>query len=83
VEALITTYQENLYGAPDTAYLYANTPCTISYVAQSLIAYLTSKFPRHKLADDDGPTPPAGARIATPSLVKGRGHQPSGEPLHQ
>jgi phage tail sheath gpL-like len=70
VEALITTYQENLYGAPDTAYLYANTPCTISYVAQSLIAYLTSKFPRHKLADDDGPTPPAGARIATPSLVR-------------
>lgn len=70
IEALITTYQENLYGAPDTAYLYANTPATLAYVAQSLVAYLTSKFSRHKLADDGGPAPPAGMRIATPSLVR-------------
>jgi phage tail sheath gpL-like len=70
IEALITTYQENAFGAPDTAYLYANTPCILSYVAQSLVAYLTSKFARHKLTDDGGPTPPTGMRIATPALVR-------------
>ena len=70
IEALITTYQENVYGAPDTAYLYVNTPCTLAYLAQSTVAYLSSKFSRHKLARDGGPVPPAGMRIATPSLVR-------------
>ena len=70
LEALITCYQENAFGAPDTAYLYVNTPASLSYLAESLVAYLTSKFPRHKLADDGGPTPAAGMRIATPSLVR-------------
>lgn len=70
IEAIITTYQKNVYGAPDTAYLYVNTPCTLAYLAQSAVAYLSSKFSRHKLARDGGPTPPAGMRIATPSLVR-------------
>ncbi len=71
IEACITTYQENAYGAPDTAYLYVNTPATLARLAQTLIAYLTSKFPRHKLADDGGAQPAAGMQIATPSMVRG------------
>lgn len=69
VERLIATYKENALGAPDTSYLDVNTMLTLQYIRFDWRAYITSKYPRHKLADD-GQRLGAGQPVMTPSLAK-------------
>nr|WP_311528704.1 phage tail sheath subtilisin-like domain-containing protein [uncultured Ralstonia sp.] len=70
VERAITTYQQNAFGAPDTSYLDSETLHTSAYVLRTLKGVITSKYPRHKLADD-GTRFAAGQAIVTPSVIKG------------
>lgn len=69
IERLITTYQTNAAGVPDTAYLDANTIFTLMYARYSFRAWMTSKYPRHKLGDD-GAAVGAGQAILTPKGAK-------------
>lgn len=69
IERVITTYQKNSADVADSSYLDANTLFTLSYLRQSLRVLFTSKFPRHKLADD-GTRFGAGQPIMTPKIAK-------------
>lgn len=68
-ERVITMYQLNAYGQADTAYLNANTPYTLSYLREALNSRISSKYPRHKLADDGTQFGP-GQAIVTPKVIK-------------
>lgn len=70
VERAITTYQKNASGQADTSYLDSETLHTSAYVLRSLRAAITSKYARHKLAND-GTRYGAGQAIVTPSVVRG------------
>jgi phage tail sheath gpL-like len=70
IQRLVTTYQLNSQDVADASYLDANTLFTISYYRQTLRARITSRFPRHKLADN-GTRFGAGQAIVTPSMIKG------------
>lgn len=70
IERAITTYQQNAFGAPDTSYLDSETLHTSAYVLRTLKRVITSKYPRHKLADD-GTRFAAGQAIVTPAVIKG------------
>ena len=70
VERAITTYQQNAFGAPDASYLDSETLHTSAYVLRYLRTRITSKYPRHKLADD-GTRFAAGQAIVTPAVIKG------------
>ncbi len=70
VERAITTYQQNAFGVSDTSYLDSETLHTSAYVLRALKSVITSKYPRHKLADD-GTRFAAGQAIVTPSVIKG------------
>jgi phage tail sheath gpL-like len=69
IEGLITTYKENAFGSPDTSYLYLNTLLTLSYLRFDWKARVTSRYPRHKLANDGTAFGP-GQAIVTPSVIK-------------
>jgi len=69
IDRLITTYQFNSAGVPDSSYLDANTPLTLSYLRQSIRARISQKFPRHKLAAD-GTRFGEGQAIVTPKILK-------------
>lgn len=69
IQRVITSYQFNTFDVPDASYLDANTLFTISYFRKTLRERITSRFPRHKLADD-GTRFGAGNAIATPKIVK-------------
>ena len=69
IEAMITTYKENAFGAPDISYLYLNTLLTLSYLRFDLKARITLRFPRHKLANDGTRFNP-GQAIVTPNVIK-------------
>jgi len=69
IEAVITTYKENAFGAPDPSYLYLNTPLTLSFLRFDLAARITLRFPRHKLADDGTRFDP-GIAVVTPGSIK-------------
>lgn len=69
IEAVITTFKENAFGAPDTSYLYLNTPLTLSYLRFDLKARITLRFPRHKLANDGTRFAP-GQAVVTPNSIK-------------
>lgn len=64
-----TTYQKNLYGQGDDAYELVTTLATLAAVMRRQKAAITSKFPRHKLADDGTRFGP-GQAIVTPKIVK-------------
>lgn len=71
IERLITTYQTNAAGAPSVAYLDVSVRLLLSFYRKSLIAWLSLRFPRHKLADDDVRNPPApGSGLVTPSVFR-------------
>lgn len=70
IERAITTYQQNAFGAPDASYLDSETLHTSAYVLRYLKTRITSKYPRHKLADD-GTRFAAGQAIVTPAVIKG------------
>ena len=64
-----TTYQKNLYGQGDDAYELVPTLATLAALFRSQRHAITSKFPRHKLADD-GTRFGAGQAIVTPKIIK-------------
>ena len=64
-----TTYQKNVYGQGDDAYELVPTLATLAALFRSQRQAITSKFPRHKLADD-GTRFGAGQAIVTPKIIK-------------
>lgn len=69
IEGVITTFKENSFGSPDQSYLYLNTLLTLSYLRFDFAATITSKYPRHKLADDGTRFAP-GQAVVTPLVLK-------------
>lgn len=65
----ITTYQRNSYGIADNSYLDSETLHTLAYVLRKLRSVITSKYPRHKLAND-GTRFGSGQAIITPAVAK-------------
>jgi phage tail sheath gpL-like len=70
IERLITTYALNAYGLPDTSYLDVETMRTIAYLRYTVRVRITSKYPRHKLAND-GTVYGPGQAIVTPKVLRG------------
>ena len=64
-----TTYQLNLYGQHDDAYELVTTLATLARLMRNQRQAITSKFPRHKLADDGTRFGP-GQAIVTPGILK-------------
>lgn len=64
-----TTYKTNLYGVSDDAYELVTTLATLSRLLRNQRQAITSKYPRHKLADD-GTRFGAGQAIVTPKTIK-------------
>jgi phage tail sheath gpL-like len=64
-----TTYTRNLYGNTDDAYELVTTLATLTKLLRNQRQAITSKFPRHKLADD-GTRFGAGQAIVTPKIIK-------------
>jgi len=64
-----TTYQLNLYGQGDDAYELVTTLATLAKVLRNQRQAITSKYPRHKLANDGTRFGP-GQAIVTPGIVK-------------
>lgn len=64
-----TTYVKNLYGVTDDAYEVVTTMATLAKLLRNQRQAITSKFPRHKLAND-GTRFGAGQAIVTPKIIK-------------
>jgi phage tail sheath gpL-like len=64
-----TTYQVNLYGQGDDAFELVTTLATLAKLIRNQRHAITTKFPRHKLAND-GTRFGAGQAIVTPKIVK-------------
>lgn len=69
IENLITTYQENSFGAADDSYLQIETLFLLMYVLRSQRSLVTSKYSRVKLAADGTRFAP-GSAIVTPKIIK-------------
>ena len=70
IERAITTYQKNTWGQGDLSYLDSETMHTSAYVIRYLRNAVTSKYSRHKLAND-GTRFGAGTAIVTPAIIRG------------
>ncbi len=75
LERMITTYQTNAAGSPDTAYLDVTTPLSLMYARYDWRVTIQTKYPRHKLGNDvDSAGNPiqygSGDAVMTPSLGK-------------
>jgi phage tail sheath gpL-like len=64
-----TTYQLNLYGQGDDAYELVTTLATLAKLLRNQRHAITSKYPRHKLANDGTRFGP-GQAIVTPGIIK-------------
>jgi phage tail sheath gpL-like len=64
-----TTYQLNLYGFSDDAYELVTTMSTLARLIRNQRQAITSKYPRHKLANDGTKFGP-GQAIVTPGIIK-------------
>lgn len=69
IERAVTTYQKNSYGEKDNSYLDSETLHTSAYVLRTLETCVTSKYGRHKLANDGTRFGP-GQAIVTPAVIK-------------
>ncbi|MCM1513332.1 MAG: phage tail sheath subtilisin-like domain-containing protein [Oxalobacter formigenes] len=69
IERAITTYRVNAYGEPDVSYLDSETLFTLATITRRLRSLITSKYGRHKLADD-GTKFGAGQAIVTPAIIR-------------
>lgn len=69
LDRMITTYQVNPSGAPDTAYLDVTTLLTLMYLRYSFRVRMQTRYPRHKLAND-GTRLGSGQAVITPKLGK-------------
>jgi phage tail sheath gpL-like len=65
-----TTYQLNLYGQSDDAYELVTTLATLAKLIRNQRHAVTTKFPRHKLANDGTRFGP-GQAIVTPGIIMG------------
>ncbi len=70
IERAITTYRRNAYDQPDDSYLDSETMHQTAHILRFLRSRITSKYGRHKLADD-GTRYGAGQAIVTPSVIRG------------
>ena len=70
IERAVTTYQRNSFGDADASYLDSETLHTTAYVLRRMKSLITTKYARHKLADD-GTRYGAGQAIVTPSVIRG------------
>lgn len=69
IERVATTYQKNLAGALDTAYLDVETMFGLMFVARDLSDYLLTRYARKKLVSDVTPVP-AGSNCVNPMMIK-------------
>lgn len=69
IERAITSYQKNAFGESDASYLDSETMHTTAYVMRRLKQVITSKYGRHKLADDGTRFGPCQA-IVTPAIIR-------------
>lgn len=69
IERLITTYQLNSFSVADVSYLDLNVMLVLSYLRYSFGALMTSRYPRHKLAQDGTRFGP-GQAVITPKVAK-------------
>jgi phage tail sheath gpL-like len=69
IQRCVTTYQKNQYGQADPSWLDVQTPATLQYIVRTLRNAITTKFPRHKLAND-GTRFGAGQAIVTPGVIR-------------
>ncbi len=69
LERLITTWQLNTAGSPDTSYLDVTTMLTLLYLRYSLRTKIAAEHPRSKLMDDGARVGP-GQAIITPQTGK-------------
>lgn len=69
IERLISMYQTNEAGSPDTAYLDTTTLLTLMYLRYSFRVRIQTRYPRHKLANDSTRIGP-GQAIMTPKIGK-------------
>ena len=70
IERLVTMYREDPAGNEDTSYLDLETMRTLIYIRYFFRSAVSSRYPRHKLADDGGNYDPNQA-VVTPSEFKG------------
>lgn len=70
IERAVTTYQRNAFGQPDDSYLDSETLHQSAYVIRYLRSIITSKYGRHKLANDGTRFGP-GQAIVTPKVIRG------------
>lgn len=69
IERLISTYQTNASAIPDTTFLDVTTLRGLAYLRYSARARISSRYPRHKLADDGTDFAP-GQAIVTPGSIR-------------
>lgn len=69
IDRVITTYQTNAYGQADNSYLSVETMYTSAYILRYLRSIITSKYGRHKLAND-GTRFSDGQAIVTPNVIR-------------
>ena len=69
IERAITSYQFNAFDQPDDSYLDSETLHQSAYVIGYLKSRITSKYGRHKLAND-GTRFGAGQAIVTPNVIR-------------
>ena len=70
IERAITTYQRNSFGDKDGSYLDSEILHSLAYILRRLRSVITTKYARHKLADDGTRYGP-GQAIVTPSVIRG------------
>jgi phage tail sheath gpL-like len=70
IQRAITTYQKNAYGQADDSYLDSETMHQSAYIVRRLKSIITSKYGRHKLAND-GTLFGDGQPIVTPNVIRG------------
>lgn len=66
----ITTYQRDVHGSEDPAFLDVNTVLTLAWIRRDLRTRIQAKYPRHKLANDGTRIGP-GQPVVTPKILKG------------
>jgi phage tail sheath gpL-like len=69
IERTVTSYQEDAFGQPATAFLDAETVLTLSYIRVAVRSRFLSKYPRHKLANDGTRFAP-GQSVVTPDVLR-------------
>lgn len=70
IERAVTTYQKNAYGQRDESYMDSEPLHQSAYVIRYLRQRITSKYGRHKLAND-GTRLGDGGGIVTPKVIRG------------